>query len=84
MIEFTAWATTNGDMGAGISISEREWCDGTYDEHGFVDEQAEPVDWPEWDQDRADAMLSAMGWARISQWVESGGQMAATVERVSP
>ena len=76
---YTAWATTTetmpeADPGIGITAT----VDG--DEKGVLDGQWSITGWTDWDEEAADDELARMGWTRVGQWIESGGQMAAQVE----
>lgn len=73
---YTAWATTTETM------PEADPGIGITDDGGRIDDRWSITDWTEWDEDAADDELARMGWTRVGQWIESGGQMAAQVKRV--
>jgi hypothetical protein len=84
-VTYTAWLTTNDAMAgadAGISISSAEIDeDGYRSEQGFI-AHSDRQDWPDDDtaEFAADDVLAELGYRRIEQWTESGGQWATTVE----
>lgn len=89
--EFTVWATTSVSMPEatpGIGIMRTE-VDGTYREDtGLVSDWAtddalwglDADDDTRLDEGAADMQVADLGWRRIGDWTDSGGQWAATVE----